>query len=157
MDRQVGHVRFARRDLLAIEAVVYIAYNARVRPVRASALAERQDIPARYLEHTLQQLARGGILKGVRGPRGGYVLARERRRVTVGEVLRVLRERGAQPDRPETECGLRFGQVALASLWSEVARCVDQRLDSVTMEDLCEQVREAGIPPEEAGVQDFTI
>ena len=42
------------------------------------------------LEQVLQQLVRADILRGVRGPRGGYRLARERRRISLGEVVRVL-------------------------------------------------------------------
>ena len=77
------------RSLLGIAAVVDIAFHARPEPVAAKELAARQSLPQRYLETVLQQLVRAGILKGVRGPRGGYELARERRRISVGDVVRV--------------------------------------------------------------------
>src|ERR1700742_382483 len=77
-----------RRSLLAIAAVVDIAHHARPSPTAAKTLAARHNLPPRHLETLLQALVRAGILKGVRGPRGGYELARERRRVTVGEVVR---------------------------------------------------------------------
>src|SRR5262249_23542757 len=48
----------------------------------------RNALPARHLEPLLQALVREGVLKGVRGPRGGYQLARERRRITVDEILK---------------------------------------------------------------------
>ena len=60
----------------------------RDRPVSAKSLAERHDLPARHLEPVLQALVRDGILKGIRGPRGGYQLARERRRITADDILR---------------------------------------------------------------------
>ena len=59
-------------------------------PCRARTSRGGSGLPRRYLEQVLQQLVRAGILKGVRGPRGGYRLARERRRVSVGEVVRVV-------------------------------------------------------------------
>src|SRR5207237_9610247 len=77
-----------RKGMFAITAVIDIALNARGRPVAAKALAERQRLPARYLEPVLQTLVREGILKGVRGPRGGYELARERRSISADDILR---------------------------------------------------------------------
>lgn len=77
-----------RKGILAIAAVIDIALNARGRPVAAKALATRHSLPPRHLEPVLQALVRHGILKGVRGPRGGYELARERRRITVDDILR---------------------------------------------------------------------
>ena len=78
----------SRKDLLAIAAVVDVALNARETPVSAQALALRQNLPPRHLEPVLQALVREGIFDGVRGPRGGYRLSRERRRITVSDVLR---------------------------------------------------------------------
>ena len=78
----------SRRSQLAIAAVVDIALHARPSPVAAKLLAARHDLPPRHLETLLQALVRVGILKGVRGPRGGYELARERRRITAGDIAR---------------------------------------------------------------------
>jgi Rrf2 family protein len=77
-----------RKGVLAIAAVIDIAHNARGRPVAAKALATRHRLPPRHLEPVLQALVRHGILKGVRGPRGGYELARERRLITADDILR---------------------------------------------------------------------
>ena len=78
----------SRRSLLAIAAVVDIALHSRASPVAAKALAARHKLPPRHLETLLQGLVHAKILKGVRGPRGGYELARERRRITLGEIVR---------------------------------------------------------------------
>src|SRR5881296_2469682 len=77
-----------RKGILAIAAVIDIALNARGRPVAAKSLAHRHRLPPRHLEPVLQALVRHGILKGVRGPRGGYELAREQRSITVDDILR---------------------------------------------------------------------
>ncbi len=77
-----------RKGLLAIAAVIDIALHGRGRPVSAKALAIRHALPARHLEPVLQALVRDGILKGVRGPRGGYELGRERRRISADDILR---------------------------------------------------------------------
>src|SRR6476660_1517005 len=83
-------LKLSRKTLLALEAVIDIAFNARPEPVQAKEITARQGVPRRYLEQVMQQLVRAGILRGVRGPRGGYRLARERRRITVGQVVRVV-------------------------------------------------------------------
>jgi Rrf2 family iron-sulfur cluster assembly transcriptional regulator len=77
-----------RKGILAIAAVIDIALHARGRPVAARALATRHRLPPRHLEPVLQALVRHGILKGIRGPRGGYELAREQRRITADDILR---------------------------------------------------------------------
>jgi Rrf2 family protein len=77
-----------RKGILAIAAVIDIALNARGRPVAAKALASRHHLPPRHLEPVLQGLVRHGILRGIRGPRGGYELAREQRRITADDILR---------------------------------------------------------------------
>jgi Rrf2 family protein len=77
-----------RKGVLAIAAVIDVALNAQERPISAKTLAARHGLPPRHLESVLQALVRDGILKGIRGPRGGYELARERRRVTVNDILR---------------------------------------------------------------------
>jgi Rrf2 family iron-sulfur cluster assembly transcriptional regulator len=76
------------KGLLAIAAVVDVALNARERPVSARKLAARHNLPPRHLEPVLQALVHEGIFHGIRGPRGGYELARERRRITVADILR---------------------------------------------------------------------
>ncbi|MFY9758257.1 MAG: Rrf2 family transcriptional regulator [Pseudolabrys sp.] len=78
----------SRKGVLAIAAVIDVALNASSRPVSAKALAARHRLPPRHLEPVLQALVRDGILKGIRGPHGGYELARERTRISADDILR---------------------------------------------------------------------
>ena len=77
-----------RKGVLAIAAVIDVALQAHGHPISAKTLAARHGLPPRHLEPVLQALVRDGILKGIRGPRGGYELARERQRVTANDILR---------------------------------------------------------------------
>ena len=77
-----------RKGLLAIAAVLDVALHAREHPLSARKLAARHNLPPRHLEPVLQALVHEGIFHGVRGPRGGYALAREQKRITVADVLR---------------------------------------------------------------------
>ena len=80
-----------RSNLLVVAAVTEIALNSRIRPLSSTALAARYRLSPRHLERVLQALAREGILKGTRGRRGGYRLARHQREITAAEILRVAR------------------------------------------------------------------
>ena len=89
-----------RKGLLAIAAVVEVALQTDGRPISAKTLATRHGLPPRHLELVLQSLVRDGILKGIRGPQGGYKLAREWRGVTLNDILRAasaVHEAGKEP------------------------------------------------------------
>ena len=77
-----------RKGILAIAAVVDIALHDRDAPVSAKTLAVRHGLPPRHLEPVLQALVRDGILKGIRGPGGGYQLAGEPGDITAAQILR---------------------------------------------------------------------
>jgi len=148
-------LKLSRKTLLALEAVIDIAFNARPEPVQAKEITARQGVPQRYLEQVMQQLVRAGILKGVRGPRGGYLLARERRRISVGDVVRVAEsiEDDEEKHTPRSDLGQRIVAPFVVTLQDELMT----RLDSVSIEDLCQRARHEGV---EAGVEnsaDFTI
>jgi Rrf2 family protein len=146
----------SRRSLLAIAAVVDIALHSRASPVAAKALAARHKLPPRHLETLLQGLVHAKILKGVRGPRGGYELARERRRITLGEIVR-------------TSVGLSTAEPGEIGSHSKlVEKIVDPavrragesfltNLDAITVEQLCEEAERAHILEEEKAAGDFAI
>jgi Rrf2 family protein len=150
-------LRLSRKTLFAIEAVVDIAYNAGSEPVQSREITRRQGIPRRYLEQVLQQLVREGVLTGVRGPRGGYRLARERRRISLGDIVRVTRQMESSSDPVEDPAGSPLGHEVVRPLWLELADEFMQRLDSITIQDLCDRARAAGIESEAARRLDFTI
>ncbi|MCK0197078.1 Rrf2 family transcriptional regulator [Ancylobacter sp. 6x-1] len=145
--------RLSDKSLLAIAAVVDVALHARGTPVAAKALAARHDLPPRHLEPVLQALVHAGVLKGVRGPRGGYELARERRRITVAEVVRVV-EADAEEAMADFPSIVRdVVQPAVA----EAERTFETALEAVTVEELCRKALQTegrrGVPE---GI-DFTI
>jgi Rrf2 family protein len=149
-------LRLSRKTLFAIEAVLDIAYHAGAQPVQSREITRRQGIPRRYLEQALQNLVRGGVLVGVRGPRGGYRLARERRRISVGEIIRAVRyNTDADPMLEDT--GSPLGHKVVRPLWLEIQAEVLSRLDDVTMDDLCNRADVEGIVSEGRENLDFSI
>lgn len=115
----------------ALMAALDVALHARGRPVSSKELAARHELPPRRLETLLQALVRAGILKSVRGPAGGYELARERRRLCVGEIVRVaLRAEEEEDQAPALLAAV------LEPLIAETEEAALARLDDITLEDL---------------------
>ncbi len=150
-------LRPSKKMLYAIEAVLDIAYHAGGEPVQSREITRRQGIPRRYLEQTLQQLVRSGILTGVRGPRGGYRLARERRRVSVGEIVRVVRALEALEDTPEDLPSSDLGLEVIRPMWTDLQDELMRKLDAISIDDLCQKAHQTGILSEVAQKMDFTI
>jgi Rrf2 family iron-sulfur cluster assembly transcriptional regulator len=146
----------SKRALLAVAAVVDVATHARPTPVAAKALASRHNLPPRHLETLLQSLVRANILKGVRGPKGGYELARERRRITMGEIVRVAILSEESEDATAADASKLISTV-VAPLVSDAGESLMAALDAVTVEDLCRRAQQAGVFRGEAGAVDFTI
>ena len=148
-------ILLSRRCLLAIAAVVDVALHARPSPVAAKALAARHNLPPRHLETLLQELVKGNILKGVRGPRGGYELARERRRITAAEIVRAaLNEADAETGGSDVESDL-VSQV-VGPLVEKAGQGLLDALDAVTVDELCRRAEKTATK-KEAGGFDFTI
>jgi len=145
----------SKKSSLALEAVLDIAFNARPNPVQSKDITERQGIQSRYLEQVLQFLVKRGILKGVRGPKGGYTLARERRRLTLGDVLRVIEELEQEDDKLDSISEL--GEQVIQPIWAEFHRDMLIKLDEITLEDLCTRAQQAGISRAGGDRTDFSI
>jgi Rrf2 family transcriptional regulator, iron-sulfur cluster assembly transcription factor len=124
----------SRKGLLAITAVVDIAVHAAGQPVSAKALAARNILPPRHLEPVLQALVRAGILRGIRGPRGGYQLGRERRRITAEDILRAAQslEEDTGPAVPNVPL---LSQVVLPAV-AQADRAFSAALARINVEEL---------------------
>jgi Rrf2 family transcriptional regulator, iron-sulfur cluster assembly transcription factor len=146
----------SRRSVLAIAAVVDVALHSRSAPVAAKALAARHKLPPRHLETLLQGLVHAKILKGMRGPRGGYELARDRRRITVGEIVRIAMSLStAGPD------DLGSNSVLLERVIDPAVRQAGEtflsNLDSVTVEQMCETAEKTHVLDDERVNGEFAI
>jgi len=108
-------------------------------PVQIGDIAKRQDISVKYLEQLVIPLKKANYVKSVRGPKGGYMLAKPPEEITVGEIVKVL-EGGVNlsdcienPDLCEksTDCLTR-------GLWEEATKAVYDTLNSVTLSEMIE-------------------
>jgi Rrf2 family transcriptional regulator, iron-sulfur cluster assembly transcription factor len=127
----------SKKLALALEAVTEIAASRGPEPVQSGAIAKRLGLPRRYLEQVMQQLVRAGVLKGVRGPRGGYRLARERAAISVGEVLRIVQGADAEAGFGDDQVESTLSREVIGPLFDKAAQDVLRRFDAVSIEDLC--------------------
>lgn len=124
----------SRKGILAIAAVLDVALHSSSRPVSAKALAARHKLPPRHLEPVLQALVRNGILRGVRGPHGGYELAREHGSVSAEDILRAIGD-------TDDDAHLQLPNSALANhvvrpALSEAERSFSSALGRISVEDM---------------------
>ena len=150
-------IRLTKKLLFAIEAVLDIAYNGAGQPVRSAEITEREGIPRRYLEPVLQELVRDGILVGIRGPSGGYRLGRERRRITIGDIVRTVRQLETGEDPISEPAGSELGHRVVRPLWSELEDETMRRLDAITFDELCSRAHRAGVAGRVIENADFQI
>ena len=158
-------MKLSTRSTYGMRALVELALVGGHGPLSASAIAQRQALSVAYLEQLLHRLKRHGLIRSVRGPRGGYVLAHASQRITMAEVVHILdgnngrsgstTKAGASlsPSRAQGTARRTKSAVPDHAQWiaEAVWRCVHERLaqslGTVTLQDLCDEVRSiAGEP-----------
>ena len=138
-------MRLSTRGRYALRAMVDLALHAEGGPVPRSDIAQRQEISAHYIEQLFVKLRRAGLICAVKGPGGGYTLARKAEDIRAGDVIRAVEGPIAlvycvdpQNRRP---CP-RMPRCVTHLLWGRLSKEMARVLDSVTLKDLCEQARE---------------
>ncbi len=144
-------IPFPKRLFYAIEAVLYLAYNAGSEPLSSKEIAGKQGMPPRYLEQMMQKLVRAGLLRGVRGPRGGYLLAREKRRITLADIYIALDEQDELP------ASTPLGNQVVQPLMLSAKLAMESHLQEITLAELCNQASELQIPKSNEDHHDFMI
>lgn len=133
-------MRLSTKGRYGVRALVDIALNSNGGPVLMKDIARRQDISVQYLEHLLSPLIRAGILRSVRGARGGIALAMPPREIRLSRVIEVL-EGSVAPvecvDNPML-CN-RSDSCVTRDVWGEIKAAVMNVLESLTIEDLVER------------------
>ncbi len=123
-----------------MRAVLDIAQNSNGSPVPLGAISKREGISLLFLEQIFQQLRKGDVVRSVRGPYGGYVLARDPAEITIGEIVRLI-----EPPLYTSSCfsndgavdNCRIGDTCIGgAIWKQLSEHVDNFLDSITLAEL---------------------
>lgn len=118
-----------KKALHAIQAMITIAAHTGVQPISGKEIAAQHELPPRYLEQMLQRLVRGELLRGVRGPHGGYVLAREKRRISINDIIHAV-----QADNDDATP--HFTYPKLSETYESIQQQITEYLDDVTLQEL---------------------
>jgi len=117
------------------------AYNGQG-PIESADIGSRQDITGQYLDQILMSLRKEGLVKSVRGPKGGHMLAKPPSHITMGQVMQALE--GYVPPMeclPNPDfCKLSPG-CALREVWQKIDEMTQQVLNSTTIEELAQRHR----------------
>ena len=111
--------------------------------VTAKDVSDRQDISITYLEQLLSKLKRAGLVKGTRGPGGGYHLTKPMNQIRIGDIVRVLEGPIAPvycllPKASPKQCD-KIARCAMRLLWKQLGDKMTEVLDSITLKDLKEE------------------
>ena len=133
-------MKLSTRGRYGTRALLDLAIHQGEEPILLKDIAQRQQIPLRYLEHLITPLIAGGIVRSTRGPRGGVSLAKPPEEIRLDEVIQLL-EGSIAPvecvNNPEV-C-TRSELCATRDIWSELKQAINGVLESTTLRDLVER------------------
>lgn len=129
----------SKKGQYALRALYELARRIDDGPTKISTIAEAQKIPRRFLEVILHQLKGSGMVTSKRGFYGGYILTKQPRQVTVGDVLRYV-EKDLDASRcvacvTQSVCPF-FDECAFSSLWDKVKKATFTIYDETTIQDI---------------------
>ncbi len=135
-------MRSSSKARYAVAALVDLALQQSRRPTALADIAKRQDISISYLEQLFARLRQAGLIRSVRGPGGGYVLARSAKEISVGDICVAVT---AADDRP-TVPGAGPVQIRTSALWHRVDAETGRVLEKISLQ----QVLDHGDAPQGA-------
>lgn len=130
-------MKITTRGRYAVMALVSLAGASRGNPVSLKGIAREEEISEQYLQQLFARLRRRNLVKSVRGPGGGFILARHPSEITIGEVIR-----SAEGKEPRVGCrssGRKCGMIERCrtqNMWETLESMIEEFLDSITVEEL---------------------
>jgi len=158
-------MKLSTRSTYGMRAMVELGLVARRGPLSVALIAKQQDLSVAYLEQLLHRLKKRGLVTSVRGPKGGYLLAKEPDQIPISDIVLSLDGAPVMPNgknrvsrhlTPNGASGAKSGTGKQTARHAQqiahaVYRCVHERLakalDAVTLQDLCDEVRESAQDP----------
>lgn len=130
-------MRLSTKGRYAVMAMADLASNSSGKPVALADIAERQEISLSYLEQLFGRLRKGGLVKSVRGPGGGYLLSRAPAEMRISDIILAVDEpiqtTRCTPGSP-AGCHNNKGRCMTHDLWEELGNQIYLYLSAVTLE-----------------------
>ncbi|MEJ5260873.1 MAG: Rrf2 family transcriptional regulator [Anaerohalosphaeraceae bacterium] len=131
-----GYFQISQKSRYALRALLQLAMLDKRQPASVSRLAQAQQIPSRFLEVILNELRQGGFVLAVRGKQGGYILAKNPRDISAGEIIRFLESSGKQTESNGLPAE---GPSSERQLLERINASISRILDSASLEDLAHE------------------
>jgi Rrf2 family iron-sulfur cluster assembly transcriptional regulator len=129
-------MRLTSKGRYAVTAMLDLAFHSQLKPVTLIDIAARQTISLSYLEQLFAKLRRDNLVKGVRGPGGGYSLCRDAKNITIAEIVAAVGEK-----IDSTKCGgegncQKHHACLTHDLWMDLGEHIRGYLEKITLADL---------------------
>lgn len=139
-------MKLSTKSTYGLRAILDIALDNKNSAVSIMDISKREDISVSYLEQLLNRLRREGLVRSVRGPKGGYLLSKKPDKITIGDVVRILEGDISPvycitPRKDSKNICDRSKSCATKVVWGKLAKAMSDCLESMTIEDLCTEAR----------------
>lgn len=149
-------MKLSTKGRYGLRAMIDMARYSESEPVSIGSIAARQDISERYLEQLMAMMKKAGLVKSIRGAGGGYVLAKDMKEISVGDVLRAL-EGSLEP----VKCAAFYSdEGCIASdgcvtkyVWQRINDSINEAVDEMKLYELVQESRQINPEGECAGSQ----
>jgi Rrf2 family iron-sulfur cluster assembly transcriptional regulator len=132
-------VRLTTKGRYAVTAMLDLAFHSQVKPVTLTDIAARQTISLSYLEQLFARLRRAGMVKGVRGPGGGYTLCGQTKDINIADIIAAVDER-VDATKCGGEANCQKHEACLThDLWMGLSEQIKGYLKGITLAELLEK------------------
>lgn len=134
-------MKLSTKGRYGVRAMFDLAMRHGSGPVSLRSIAERQGLSEHYLEQLIGTLRKAGLVKSVRGAYGGYVLTREPKEVTIGDIIRALEGPIAPAEcvSEDSEFHCEYTEDCVTRMiWERLKNRIDEVLDEMNLDDLCQ-------------------
>jgi Rrf2 family protein len=135
-------MRLSTRTRYGVRAMLELAQNQNAGPLQLKIVAQRQDISVKYLDQLMAILKSAGFIRGIRGAKGGYILAKAPNQIKLSDVFNCLEGSVTTVECVEDEdyCA-RAADCVARQVWTQVQEAITNVLQSITLQDLVDRTK----------------
>lgn len=133
-------MRLSTKGRYGARAMLDLALNSGEGPILLRDIARRQEVSEKYLEHSITALRKAGLVRSIRGARGGYVLAKSPSQIRLSEIMEVLEGSMAPVECVDDPQVCQRAQLCVTrDIWAKMKEAIDNILESITLQDMVER------------------
>lgn len=137
-------MKLSTKGRYGLRALIDLAQYSDESPVSITSISARQDISERYLEQLMAMLKKSGLVSSIRGAGGGYVLAKDMKEISVGDILRALEGSLEPVECPGlgTDGGCKASDSCVTKyVWKRINDSINQTVDEIMLDQLVAESR----------------